>query len=208
MQRSTQRILTTHVGSLVKPDDLQDMIVARETGQPHDSAALATRVRTAVGDVVRKQAEVGLDVVNDGELSKSSWGAYFRTRLSNVEARPGQRSTPGLIYEREEQRFPDWFAAARAGGGPTFSYILRASAAARGRPQLGIQGAFCTGPLKYVGQAELQADIDNLKAAGAGVHVEELCMTALAPPIMTYFLKNEHYATDQDFLFAVAEAMN
>jgi 5-methyltetrahydropteroyltriglutamate--homocysteine methyltransferase len=208
MQRSTERILTTHVGSLVKPDDLQDMIAARESGQAPDAGVLATRVRTAVGDIVRKQADVGLDVVNDGELSKSSWAAYFRTRLTNVEARPGQRSTPGLIYEREEQRFPDWFAAARAGGGPMFSYVQRAGAAARGRTQLGIQGAFCTGPLQYVGQAEVQADIDNLKAAADGVHVAEVCMTALAPPIMSYFLKNEYYASDRDFLFAIAEAMN
>src|SRR5262245_58958016 len=168
MKRSTARILTTHVGSLVKPNDVQDMIAARELGEPYDAAALAVRVTAAVADVVRTQAEVGLDIVNDGEISKSSWAAYFRTRLTNVEARPGQRSTPGLIFEREERRFPDWFAAARAGGGPTFSYVLRAGAAARGRPVAGIQGAFCTGPLAYVGQAELQADIDNLKAAGAG----------------------------------------
>ena len=207
MKRSTDRILTTHVGSLVKPDDLQEMITAREMGQPYDADALRTRVRGAVADVVQKQAQTGIDIVNDGEFSKSSWGAYFRGRLTNVEARPGQRSTPGFIFEREEQRFPDWFAGARAGGGPMFSYVLRAATAAAGRPLLGIQGAFCTGPLTYVGQAEVQADIANLKAA-AGVGVEELCMTALAPTIMTYFLKNEHYPSDRDFLFAIAEAMN
>ncbi len=208
MQRSTDRILTTHVGSLAKPDDLQEMISARETGRPYDPGALAARVSSAIAEVVRTQADVGIDVVNDGEYSKSSWGAYFRTRLSNVEARPGQRSTPGLIFEREERRFPDWFAAARAGGGPSFSYVLRAGAAAQGRSVTGIQGAFCTGPLKYVGQAEVQADIGNLKAAGERVNVRELCMTALAPTIMTYFLKNEHYSSDREFLFAIAEAMN
>ncbi len=208
MQRSTDRILTTHVGSLAKPDDLQDMITAREAGQSYDAAMLATRVKNGVDEVVRTQAEVGIDVVNDGEYSKSSWGAYFRTRLANVEARPGQRSTPGFIFDREERRFPDWFTAARAGGGPSFSYVLRAGAAARGRSIAGIQGAFCTGPLRYVGQAEVQADIANLKAAGAGVDVRELCMTALAPTIMSYFLKNEHYSSDREFLFAIAEAMN
>lgn len=208
MQRSTDRILTTHVGSLVKPDDLQDMISAREAGEPYDAGALQARVSSAVSDIVRKQAEVGVDIVNDGELGKSSWGAYFRTRLSNVEARPGQRSTPGLIFEREEQRFPDWFAAARAGGGPTFSYVMRARAATRGRTVGAIQGAFCTGPLRYIGQAEVRTDIENLKAAGANVQVKELCMTALAPTIMAYFLKNEHYPDARDFLFAIAEAMN
>ena len=94
MKRSTERILTTHVGSLVKPDDLQMMINAREAGDAYDAAALDARIGTAISDVVRKQAEVGVDVVNDGEFSKSSWGAYFRGRLTNVEARPGQRSTP------------------------------------------------------------------------------------------------------------------
>jgi 5-methyltetrahydropteroyltriglutamate--homocysteine methyltransferase len=208
MQRSTDRILTTHVGSLAKPDDLQDMIAAREAGEAHDPGALQARISSAVAEAVRKQAEVGLDIVNDGELGKSSWAAYFRTRLSNVEPRPGQRSTPGLIFEREEQRFPEWFAAARAGGGPTFSYVMRARAAARGRPVAAIQGAFCTGPLQYTGQAEVRTDIENLKAAGAQVNVKELCMTALAPPIMTYFLKNEYYPSDREFLFAIAEAMN
>jgi 5-methyltetrahydropteroyltriglutamate--homocysteine methyltransferase len=208
MKRSIDRILTTHVGSLVKPNDLQTMIAAREQGEPYDTDALSARVTSAIAEVVRRQAETGIDIVNDGEFSKSSWGAYFRTRLTNVAARPGQRSTPGFIYEREEQRFPDWFAGARAGGGPMFSYVLRAAAAAAGRPLTGIQGAFCTGPLTYVGQAEVQADIANLKAAAAGVNVEELCMTALAPTIMSYFLKNEHYPTEHDFLFAIAEAMN
>ena len=89
-----------------------------------------------------------------------------------------------------------------------FSYVQRARAAASGRPVAGIQGAFCTGPLAYVGHAQVHADIDNLRAACAGVEVTELCMTALAPPIMTYFLENEHYQTDRDFLFAIAEAMN
>jgi 5-methyltetrahydropteroyltriglutamate--homocysteine methyltransferase len=208
MKRSTERILTTHVGSLVKPDDLQDMIAARELGQRYDRASLTDRVSHAIADVVRAQADVGIDIVNDGELSKSSWAAYFRTRLSNVEARPGQRSTPGLIFDREESRFPDWFAAARAGGGPMFSYAQRAGAAARSRPVAAIQGAFCTGPLEYIGQAEVKADIDNLKAAGARVEVQDLCMTALAPTIMSYFLKNEHYSSEREFLFAIAEAMN
>jgi len=151
---------------------------------------------------------VGIDIVNDGEFSKSSWASYFRRRLTNVEARPGQRSTPGLIWEREEERFPDWFEGARAGGGPLFSYVLRARTAMKNIPMPLITGSFCTGPLNYIGQQEVQRDIANLKAAARGVHVEELSMTALAPTVMTYFLKNEHYASDRDFLFAIADAMN
>jgi 5-methyltetrahydropteroyltriglutamate--homocysteine methyltransferase len=208
MKRSTDRILTTHVGSLVKPDDLQAMIGAREAGQPYDAAALDARIADSIRDVVRKQAEVGIDVVNDGEFSKSSWGAYFRGRLTNVEARPGQRSTPGNIWDRDEPFFPGWFEGARAGGGPRFSYVYRALQAQKGLPDTGISGAFCTGPLKFVGAEQVQTDIANLTAAAQGVNVEELCMTALAPPIMSYFMSNEHYATQEDFIFAIAEAMN
>jgi 5-methyltetrahydropteroyltriglutamate--homocysteine methyltransferase len=209
MRRSTDRILTTHVGSLVKPDDLLDMITAKQRGEPYDEAALQKRISEAVRQVVSRQADAGLDIVNDGEFSKSSWGAYFSGRLSGVEARPGQSSQPQYgIFGRDERLFPDWFAGARAGGGPSAaSYVLRAAIAARGRPVAGIQGAFCTGPLKYIGQGEVQTDIANLKAAVAGLDVEP-CLTALAPPTMTYFMRNEHYANDRDFVFAIAEAMN
>jgi 5-methyltetrahydropteroyltriglutamate--homocysteine methyltransferase len=208
MKRSTDRILTTHVGSLVKPDDLQAMINAREAGQPYDAAALDARIAGAIKDVVHKQAEVGVDIVNDGEFSKSSWGAYFRGRLTNVEGREGQQSRPGNIWDRDEPLFPGWFEGARAGGGPRFSYVYRALQAKKGMPDAGIAGAFCTGPLKYIGAQQVQTDIANLKAGAEGAQVEELCMTALAPPIMAYFMANEHYKTQEDFIFAIAEAMN
>jgi len=208
VKRSESRILTTHVGSLVKPLDLADMFSARQAGKPVDEAAMASRIKSAIAEVVRKQADVGVDIVNDGELSKSSWGAYFAGRLSNVEVRDsGPPRTP--IFAREEPDFPDWFAGARAGGGPTASsYVLRAATAARGAPPAIIQSSVCVGDVKYTGQAEVQRDIDNLKAAGEGQRVEELCMTALAPPIMAYFLRNEHYKDDRDFVMALAEAMN
>jgi 5-methyltetrahydropteroyltriglutamate--homocysteine methyltransferase len=210
MQRSTERILTTHVGSLVKPDDLAEAVLGRDTGKDVDLDALSSRISSAISQIVRKQADVGIDVVNDGEFSKSSWGAYFRRRLTNIEARPGQASTPGTIYDRDSDVFPNWFVAARAGGGPMFSYVLRAAIAAKGSIAANIlgSGSFCTGPLKYIGQAEVQTDIANLKAAASDLPVSELCLTALAPPIMTYFLRNEHYSTDEEFVFAVAEAMN
>jgi 5-methyltetrahydropteroyltriglutamate--homocysteine methyltransferase len=209
MRRSTDRILTTHVGSLVKPDDLLDMITARQRGEPYDEQALQSRISSAVRDVVKKQADLGLDIVNDGEFSKSSWAAYFAGRLSGVEVRLGEMSTPphGIIG-RDERVFPEWFEGARAGGGPSAaSYVLRARTAARGRPVAGIVGSFCTGPIKYAGHAELQTDIANLKAAVDGLDVEP-CLTALAPPTMTFFLKNQHYPNDRDFIFALAEAMN
>ena len=210
MQRSSDRILTTHVGSLVKPDDFAQTMLARDKGEDVDLDALASSISTRIKEVVRKQADVGIDIVNDGEFSKSSWGAYFRRRLTNIEARPGQPSTPGTIYDRDTDKFPDWFAAARAGGGPMFSYVLRAAIAAKGSIAANIlgSGSFCTGPLKYIGQDEVQTDIANLKAATKDLTVSDLCMTALAPPIMTYFLRNEYYKTEEEFVFAVAEAMN
>jgi 5-methyltetrahydropteroyltriglutamate--homocysteine methyltransferase len=137
MKRSTDHILTTHVGSLVKPDDLQTMINARERGEPCDAAALDARIKSAIGEVVRKQADVGVDIINDGEFSKSSWGAYFRERLTNVEARGGQNSRPGNIWDRDERFFPQWFEGARAGGGPRFSYVYRALQAVKGQPDMG-----------------------------------------------------------------------
>ena len=209
MKRSTNRILTTHVGSLVKPDDLYDMTTARAEGKPYDAAAYEARLKSAIAEVVRKEAQSGIDIVNDGEFSKSSWAAYFAGRLAGVEVRPGQ-TWGGIhgIYGRDLPDFPAWFEGARAGGGPSASsYVLRAAAAAKGR-QAVIQAAVCTGPLKYVGQEELARDIANLKAAGEGVAVEEFCMTALAPPTVTYFMRNEHYANDRDYVMAIAEAMN
>ena len=208
MKRSTNRILTTHVGSLVKPDDLQSMITAREHGDAYDAKTLDARITSAIGGVVRKQADVGVDIVNDGEFSKSSWGAYFRDRLNNVEARLGARSTPGNIWDRDAPLFPGWFEGARLGGGPRFSYVHRSLQAAKGLQDTGITGSFCTGPLKYVGAQQVQTDIANLKAAAQGLPIEELCLTALAPPIMAFFMANEHYATEEEFVFAIAEAMN
>src|SRR5690606_17483404 len=110
MRRSTDRILTTHVGSLVKPDDLLDMITAKQRGESYDEQALRKRTSEAIRDVVKKQAEAGLDIVNDGEFSKSSWGAYFSGRLTGVESRPGQVSAPPHgIVGRDERVFPEWF---------------------------------------------------------------------------------------------------
>ncbi|HWC28828.1 MAG TPA: cobalamin-independent methionine synthase II family protein [Dehalococcoidia bacterium] len=207
MKRSIDRILTTHVGSLVKPDDLETAVLARERGEPHDETGFPNLLQTAVADVVRQQASTGIDIVNDGEFSKSSWGAYFRSRLANVESRPGQGAAR-RIFERDAKVFPDWFERAQAAGGPRFSYVLRGAAALKGKAEPAIDNSRCVGPLKYIGQADLQRDIENLQAAGAPVNVEELCMTALAPPIMTSFLQNDHYATQEEFLFAIAEAMN
>jgi len=207
MKRSSDRILTTHVGSLVKPEGLEEAVLAREQGEPYDEANFDGLLRTAVRNVVQKQASVGVDIVNDGEFSKSSWSAYFRSRLTNVESLLGQPRNRAT-YERDAKVFPDWFEKARAAGGPRFSYVLRGAAALKGRSEPVVDRSRCIGPLKYIGQTDLQRDIENLKAAAADLQVEELCMTAMAPPIMSAFLENEYYSREEDFLFAIAEAMN
>ena len=127
--------------------------------------------------------------------------------MTNVESSRGQ-STSRRIFERDAKKFPDWFERARAGGGPRFSYVLRGAAVLKGQPEPVIESSRCMGPLKYTGQGDLRRDIENLKAAGAEAKIEELCMTALAPPIMTSFLQNDFYSSEEEFLFAIAEAMN
>jgi 5-methyltetrahydropteroyltriglutamate--homocysteine methyltransferase len=102
MQRSTERILTTHAGSLPRPDDLRDMLVAKDEGQPYDQARFATRLRSAVAEVVRLQTAAGLDIINDGELSKRSFSTYARERLSGFEERPlSADDRPSVISGRD-----------------------------------------------------------------------------------------------------------
>ena len=189
MKRSTERILTTHAGSLARPDDLREMLIAKDEGRPHDQEVFARRVRSAVAEVVRKQVECGIDIVNDGEESKRSFTTYARERLGGVEERPlrpGERVL-AMIYGRDAVEFPEYFA---------------------GRGNLAGREAVCVGPLTYTGQAAVQADIDNLKAALDGVQVEEAFLPAVAPGTIEHWLKNDYYPGDEAFLSAIAEAMH
>jgi 5-methyltetrahydropteroyltriglutamate--homocysteine methyltransferase len=131
MKRSTDRILTSHAGSLPRPDDLREMLIARDAGQPLDQQAFGGRVRSAVAQVVRKQVDSGLDIVNDGELSKINFTSYARTRLGGVMEREATPGNPMFkIYGRDEAEFSEYFA---------------------GRATFGIREAVCAGPLTYVG---------------------------------------------------------
>jgi 5-methyltetrahydropteroyltriglutamate--homocysteine methyltransferase len=201
LKRSTDRILTSHAGSLHRPDDLRDIMASRRDGDPFD-AALERRVREAVNEVVRLQAENGLDVVNDGEYTKRSWQTYSRGRLSGLEFRPlrvGEDPNYGSITARESRFFPEFFDAGLAGFG-------------RRQPSVGQaarrEGVFCIGPLSYIGQQEYQRDIALIKAAARGVQVEELVLTALAPGTVEHWMRNQYYATQEDLLFAIADAMH
>lgn len=203
MNRSTDRILTSHAGSLHRPDDLRDIMGARQDGDPFD-AALEQRVKEAVEEVVRLQKENGVDVVNDGEYSKRSWQTYSRGRLSGLEIRPlGSDDDPayGAITARESRVFPDFFARGLAGFGGNAGVQ-----SGGGTPVQ--QGVFCVGPLKYIGQEEYKRDIVNIKAAADKVHPEELFLSALAPATIEHWMRNKYYPKQEDMLFAIADAMH
>jgi len=188
MRQSAERILTTHAGSLARPDDLRELLIAKDEGRPFDAAALTARVRSAVAEAVRHQAAVGLDVVNDGEQSKRNFTTYARERLGGIEERslgPGERVL-AMIYGRDASEFPEYFA---------------------GRGNLAGREAVCTGPLTYIGHEAVRADIAHLEAALAGVGVTEAFLPAVAPGTIEHWLRNEHYATDEAYLAAIADAM-
>ena len=188
MKRNTNRILTMHAGSLARPPDLREMVLAKSNGQPYDAAALARRLRSAVAEVVQQQIAVGLDSINDGEFSKPNFTNYARERLSGHEERAAEPgSALARIYGRDVQEFAEYFA---------------------GRGNLGGREVVCTGPLRSIGQAAIQADIDNFKAALQGVQEQEPFLPAVAPGTIEHWMKNEYYRSDEDFLNAIADAMH
>ena len=202
MKRSSDRILTSHAGSLHRPADLRETMAARRDTDPFDEA-LAQRVRDAVHEVVRLQAENGVDVVNDGEYSKRSWQTYSRGRLSGLEQRPlrsGEDPAYGSITARESRVFPEFFQRGMAGFGR-----LAGVQSGGGFAQ---EGVFCVGPLRYIGQEQCRRDIETIKEAAQGVQVEELCLTALAPATIEHWLRNQYYKTQEEMLFAIADAMH
>ncbi len=191
MKLSTDRLLTTHVGSLPRPDDLFDMMVSRMDGISVDEAAYAARVRKAVQDCVRHQVAVGLDVVNDGEMGKPSFVTYAAARLSGLEKREGVRPSP-FSDTRETADFPEYYKS-----------TVAEQVSARRRRALMV----CAGPIKYQGHAQLEADLDNLKAALGSVQAAEAFVPAIAPSNVETTTPNEYYPTAEAYVFAVAEAM-
>jgi 5-methyltetrahydropteroyltriglutamate--homocysteine methyltransferase len=175
-----RRILTTHVGSLPRPDSLSEMMAA---GAPYPPG-YAKSVRKAVEDVVRRQAESGIDIVDDGEQSKPGFITYIHERLGGMERRA---DNPPELDTREKRAFPAFYAHGHSGSRPP--------------PML------CTGPVRYIGQAQLQTDIQNLKDALKTVAVEDVFMPAISPGQIQRYHVNRHYPSDDDFLVAAGEAM-
>jgi 5-methyltetrahydropteroyltriglutamate--homocysteine methyltransferase len=191
MKRSTDRILTTHVGSLPRPDDLFELMLARMDGKPGDEAAYAARVRQAVEDSVKQQAAAGLDVVSDGEMGKPSFITYASQRLAGLEKREGNRPSP-FSNTRETRDFPEYYQ----------SQVAEQVSARRRRALM-----VCSGPIAYKGQAQLKADLDTLKAALKNVSVTEAFVPAIAPSNIECTSPNEYYPSAEKYVFAIAEAM-
>ncbi len=191
MKRSSERILTTHAGSLPQPDDLKQMLAAKNNSEPYDQEAFARRVRSAVAEVVKKQIDCGLDVINDGEVGKPNFSRYARERLSRFVERPAKsEERPSTIFGRDMKEFPEYFQK-------RFGTV-------RGE---NVWRVFCNGPLKYIGHAAVQAEIEIFKAALQGAKVEEAFLPAVAPGTLEHWMKNDYYPSDEAYLFAIAEAM-
>ena len=193
MKHSTERILTTHVGSLPRPPDLLEMIQAKEQGQPFNAAGLAGRVKSAVDEVVRKQAAAGIDILADGEMGRFGFIPYVNERLTGLEARPNPGREGTWARSREHLAFPEYYAWAAnmpgaAGGAQRNQWV-------------------CTGPITYKGQAALARDIDNLKLALAQVPYEEAFMPAVSPAQLAGWNKNEYYKTEEEFRVVIADAL-
>jgi len=189
MKQSRDRILTTHAGSLPRPADLLAMMQAIGTGQAREGPAYTARVRRAVADVVQKQVEHGLDVIDDGEMGKPSFVTYVVERLAGFapSAEPGELPWAG---SREVTAFPEFYEP-----------MLRQS------PNAAAARFTCTGPVSYRGHREVQADIDNLKTALEGVSVEDAFLPAISPSNVEGRHTNQYYRTDEEYLFAIADAM-
>jgi 5-methyltetrahydropteroyltriglutamate--homocysteine methyltransferase len=191
MKRSSDRILTTHVGSLIRPAPLQEFLRAKQAGRPFDAQAYDACLSRSVADVVRRQAEAGIDVISDGEFGKSiSWSQYVLERLSGFERRPVEPGANPFQRGADRARFTEFYAELDA----------REEVATR-------TDSVCVGPIAYTGQAELMRDIDNFKAALAGVKVEEAFLPVAAPASVIPDRKNEYYKTDEDCLVAIGAAM-
>jgi 5-methyltetrahydropteroyltriglutamate--homocysteine methyltransferase len=195
MQRSSERILTTHVGSLIRPAPLLPFIRAKQGGQPYDQAAYQKCLSDSVAEAVARQAAAGVDVPSDGEFGKSiSWSQYALERLSGFERRPIKDAT-SIARGADRARFAEFYAELDAASGPPATALASAGE------------AVCVAPIRYTGRAEVQRDIANFKAALARAGVAEGFLPVAAPASVIPDRRNEHYASDDEMLDAIGQAM-
>jgi 5-methyltetrahydropteroyltriglutamate--homocysteine methyltransferase len=187
MMRSNERILTTHVGSLPRPPDLLGIVTSREQGVPIDEEAHAARLRSAVKDVVERQVAIGIDVIDDGEFGKPSFVSYVNERLTGFELDAQAPGESRWAHSREFNAFPEFYAATHG--------------AARQNRMV------CTAPIQYGGLSRLHIDIDNLKAGLDGLKPHGVFMPAISPASAADWLRNGYYKTEEEYLFAIADAL-
>jgi len=187
MKRSENRILTTHVGSLIRPKELKDLAVAARSA-PESEARYEELLRQSVHDVVKMQAKVGIDIVDDGEFGKSSWANYIVDRITGFELRRNELR-PVHWLGRDLQRFPEVMAA-------EFPFMRD-----------GLPTRACVAPIEYRGTGSLQRDIQNLKSALKSVAVEEAFLPVVAPASAAFDGINEYYPTEKDYVYAIADAL-
>ena len=192
MLHSTERILVTHTGSLPRPQDLIEVMLAENEGRAVDPADYEERLRRAVHDIVRRQMDLGVDIVDDGELSKRGFAVYAHQRLDGLTATGRVRVSP-WDSSRESQAFPEFYGATRPAPGA--------------KPNPSNMQMVCTGPITYRAQERLTRDLDNLKAATAAAGAVEAFVPAISPCDVAGNQENEYYQTDEEFLFAIADAL-
>lgn len=204
------RILATHTGSLIRPPELLAFLAARERGQDIDAAAYQECLRDAVNDVVRRQVEAGIDVVDDGEMGKASWITYLYERVSGLEVRPVTLEGASMLPpSRDRQAFPGAYAALDALDEAAVRESNAAASSALTDDDSQSPGAVawvCTGPLEY-DRAALDRDIANFKAALAEHEGVEGFLPVVAPA-SAYWLQNEYYPSEEEFVFALADALH
>jgi 5-methyltetrahydropteroyltriglutamate--homocysteine methyltransferase len=198
MAISAERILTTHVGSLIRPDDLLAFLRKQQHGEPCDAAEFEACLKRSVADVVRKQAEIGIDIVSDGEFGKTiSWSRYILDRLSGFEERDdfstGFRRAVAGKDRRDFAAFYDEYEAA-------YGFVGMGTAFKTGTWVV-------TGPIRYTGQAAIRRDIADLKQAIAGLDVTNAFLPVVAPASVVPARKDEYYKSEEEALFAIADAL-
>ena len=184
MKRSTDRILTTHTGSLPRPPDLLAMIEAREEAEPYDENAFRDRVRTAVAEIVQEQVNSGIDIVSDGELGKPSFATYVKDRLSGFG---GRNPEPRVFADRRD--FPEWNAQITPN-----------------RLMTGVR-PMCNGPLGWKDMAAVDADVDNFRAAVESATPEDAFMPSASLGIIAEIILNDYYPSEEAYLYALADVM-
>jgi 5-methyltetrahydropteroyltriglutamate--homocysteine methyltransferase len=215
--RSSERILTSHVGSLIRPLEVMQLMKAKDRGLPYDERAAAALLDEAVAGVVRRQAEAGLDIVNDGEFGKNSFLGYVWNRLTGLTKRENAATFFGrnarlkgykmhAAVAREREEFADFYKT----WGPVEMAVWlppeMKTDAPMGPP---IDLPACTGSISYRGMDELKTELARLDAALAGVDVAGAFVPVASAPLCAFGMRvNEHYKTDEEYLFALAEAMN